>query len=185
MGRRNRHRKQPAAPTSGPGEPTVAVPNEVPVPADADGEDGGVACMSEDVYSRERSLLVEIEQKSASQHDRAILTLTAGALALSITFLEKIAPKPAPSALWLIAAAWLCFIVGLCVILLSFLLSQTACRRQRELLNAAYSEQAKPRDEENRAATWTSRLNWASYGLFLLGVLFLALFSWFNIPSGG
>src|SRR5262245_8526451 len=73
--------------------------------------------LKEEVYLDERKLLVDLEQKSADQHDKAILTLAAGGLALSITFLEKIAPNPRPDTLWLIAFSWGGFITSLVAIL--------------------------------------------------------------------
>ena len=45
-----------------------------------------------EVYLEERKLLVDAEREGARTFDKAILTLAAGALALSITFLEKVVP---------------------------------------------------------------------------------------------
>lgn len=45
-----------------------------------------------DVYLEERKLLIDAEREGARTLDKAILTLAAGALALSITFLEKVVP---------------------------------------------------------------------------------------------
>lgn len=135
--------------------------------------------MSEDTYFRERTTLIEMEQKSADQHDKAILTLTAGALGLSLTFIDKIGPDPATDTLWLVGAAWLSFIVSIVVILASFLTSQSACRRQRELLDSEYSN-GHPQEEANRFADTTHYLNMAAYVCFVVGVAFLAAFSWIN-----
>jgi len=40
-------------------------------------------------YLSERRALIESEQKSSEQFDKGILTLAAGALAVSLVFLEK------------------------------------------------------------------------------------------------
>jgi hypothetical protein len=136
--------------------------------------------MSEDTYFRERTSLVEMEQKSADQHDKAILTLTAGALGLSLTFIDRIAPNPAANTLWVVGTAWIAFILSIFAILASFLTSQSACRRQRELLDSEYST-GEPPEETNNFADATRYLNVAAYSCFLLGVVFLASFSWVNL----
>jgi hypothetical protein len=138
--------------------------------------------ISEATYLKERSTLIEIEQKSADQHDKAILTVAAGGFAISITFLKEIAPTPTPSTMWLLGTAWGCFVASMLIILLSFQTSQTACRRQRDLLDSLYSD---PQSEKPTNltfwATVTIWLNVASYVLLFLAVCFLAVFSWMNL----
>jgi hypothetical protein len=165
---------------------TVTVTTELAPHAASDGHrtsDGAPANrMSEETYVRERTTLIEIEQKSADQHDKSILTLTAGALGLSITFLDKIAAKPLPDTLFLVGISWSLFIFGIVCIVASFLTSQSACRRQRELLDEEYSTGRVP-DQINRPADMTRNLNSASYLLFVAGVVSLALFSWRNLSA--
>jgi len=48
-------------------------------------------------YLEERKILIDSERETAQQFDKAILTLAAGALALSITFINQIAPEPKPN----------------------------------------------------------------------------------------
>ena len=189
MGRRSRHqnrRRKDAVPTklslsSDSGD--AMTPNVSAVRVDAN-PDAGASCeMSEETYFRERTTLIDMEQKSADQHDKAILTLTAGALGLSITFLDKIAANPLPETLFLVGLSWLLFILAIICIVASFLTSQSACRRQRELLDGEYSTGLVP-DENNRPADWTRYLNIGAYGLFVLGVICLALFSWWNLSAG-
>jgi hypothetical protein len=139
--------------------------------------------MSEETYFRERTTLIDMEQKSADQHDKAILTLTAGALGLSITFLDKIAANPLPETLFLVGLSWSLFILAIMCIVLSFLTSQSACRHQRELIDVEYSTGNIP-DDNNLPANLTWYLNLGSYVLFVAGVIFLALFSWLNLPTG-
>ena len=64
-------------------------------------------------YLDERRLLIEAEQKGAQQFDKAILTLTAGALAISLTFIKNIAPHPKAWTIIFLALAWFTFIVSL------------------------------------------------------------------------
>ncbi len=159
---------------------------QVDAPAESQSADSVAPSLKEEVYLDERKLLVDLEQKSADQHDKAMLTLAAGGLALSITFLEKIAPNPLPDTLWLIACSWGGFITSLFAILASFQTSQWACCRQRDILDQKLmGSSGQQCDERNRWARWTHWLNVTSYACFLAAVVFLACFSWRNIPTGG
>jgi len=154
---------------------------ESPSP-DAGVDEDSATGMSEDTYLQERSTLIEIEQKSADQHDKAILTISMGGLAVSVTFLKDIAPHPLPGTLWSIGVSWFFFVASMLTILASFLTSQIACRRQRDLLDELY--QHGTRGAERKADWWASlthRLNVVSYILVFLAVGFLAFFSWLNL----
>src|SRR5215211_1686322 len=55
----------------------------------------------------ERTRLIESKTDQAKSYDQAILTFSAGAIALSLTFVEKIAPTPVtPSLLYI---SWMAF----------------------------------------------------------------------------
>lgn len=181
MGRRKRNRNRQQAPKIGVmAETPEAAAEKVP------GEPLDASCrgMAEETYFRERTILIEMEQKSSDQHDKAILTLTAGALGLSITFLDKIAADPQPDTLWLIGWSWLCFVFSIIGIVGSFLTSQAACRRQRDLLDSEFRT-GEVGDQTNIPAKWTNRLNIAAYTLLVIGIGFLATFSWQNLPHKG
>lgn len=136
-----------------------------------------------DVYYRERTAFIEMEHKSSEQHDKAILTLAAGALALSLTFVEKIAPHPKTATVGLIAASWAAFILSIITILASFLTSQIACRKQCESLDNLFAGKgAGP--QLTKWAVVTERLNLGSYLSFVAGLIALAVFGFFNLPSG-
>ena len=72
-----------------------------------------VAGLSEEVYLQERSTLINLEQKNAEQHDKAVLAISMGGLALSITFLKEIAPHPLPESLVWVKIAWSMFVASL------------------------------------------------------------------------
>lgn len=140
--------------------------------------------MDEPTYVRERALLVEMEQKSADQHDKAILTVASGGLALSITFLKDIAPHPLPETWKYLGASWACFVVGILAILLSFQTSQSACRKQRDFLDDFYQKGSFSETEKNWWSSWTNWLNWTSYALVFFAVVFFTFFSWLNLGKG-
>ena len=139
------------------------------------------------IYLDERKSLVQSNENSSAQFDKAILTLAAGAIALSITFIDKIAPTPQKSTLIFIAISWLSFIISLLSTLISFLTSQKACYKQIQIiehefdLNNSHAENSKDKKTHNIFSVWTDRLNVISITSFIIGVVFLAIFSISNI----
>ena len=78
-------------------------------------------------------------QSQANQFDKAILTLAAGALALSLTFIKEIAPTPDELTIRLLAISWGCYIVSIFLTLSSFHTSVCAHRRFDTILKGAGS----------------------------------------------
>lgn len=135
-------------------------------------------------YLAERKILIDAERDTAHQFDKAILTLAAGALALSITFINQIAPQPKPNSIYFLITAWSFFGLSILSTLISFLTSQIACRQMREVLDQ--QQVTKNKDyKEPSAKTWTNVLNYFSIGSFILGVIFLVIFSSVNLFQGG
>ncbi len=134
-------------------------------------------------YITERKSLVEAELEQSRLFDKAILTLAAGALGLSITFIRQIAPTPDPNTIWMLIFAWGAFSGSVLATLTSFLTSQFACRRQREILDAQQSDRAA--GSRNGFGIATTILNILSAILFVIGVVFMVVFSINNFNSPG
>ena len=138
------------------------------------------------VYLEERKQSIDAERETAQQFDKAILTLAAGALALSITFINQIAPHPKSQSIYFLIAAWVLFCLSLLSTLISFLTSQVACRRQREILDQdILDKKRRPQMHKNSAAILTDILNYLSIAFFIFGIIFLVIFSAINLPKGG
>jgi len=137
-----------------------------------------------EVYFEERKQLIDAEREGARSFDKAILTLAAGAFGLSIAFIEKIVPSPRAGSAEILVSAWALFGLSLLLTLVSFLTSQKACARQREILEENYfgqSRSAKQMTLRNIWATCTNVLNIFSIGAFILGVVLLAVFGAINV----
>lgn len=139
-------------------------------------------------YLDERRHLIESDRSAAEQFDKALLTLSAGALGLSITFINQIAPNPEAETLWLVIVAWILFCCSVLSTLLSKLLAQSAYKRQvgideRYLLGEAKQEAQPP--ESNRLAIAVTLSNFFSLTLFIGGVAFLILFTSANLSATG
>ncbi len=92
--------------------------------------------MSRAEYLEERDTLIEGERNASESFDKAMLTLSGGVFALSITFVKEIAPQPIGTG-WLLSA-WIGFAISLLATLISFLSSQEAWRMQRTILGRLY-----------------------------------------------
>lgn len=133
-----------------------------------------------DIYFDERRALTNAINNTDQQFDKAILTLSAGALALSLTFVEKISPTPFPYTKWLLILSWCIFTISMVTTLISFITSKLACERQIEIIEDIYKN--KPDiDINNKYTLITKYLNYASLTLFMIGVILLVLFSSINI----
>lgn len=67
---------------------------------------------------------------ASRDYDQAILTLAAGTLALSVTFLHDITPTPIASTRILVVGAWGSLGAALIAIVVSFVISQWILRRR-------------------------------------------------------
>lgn len=145
----------------------------------------------------ERNRLIETRTDQSKTYDQTILTFSAGAIALSITFVEKIAPSPA--APMLLYVAWSFFGLAVLSVVLSFLASQRAFQLEIDAVttrwNAAVeaekstSAEATATDapkptvrKANRFTTFTRYLNYTSGGMFVMGIVFFVLFGIWNWP---
>ena len=135
------------------------------------------------LYLEERKELIHAEQLMYKSFDRAILTLSAGALGISITFINQIAPYPTRDTKWLIISAWMFFSLSVLSTLISFLTSQVACRKQIEICEEVLLHGRSDDDSKsNKFATLTKWLNYTSIFFFLIGIITLASFCFKNLP---
>lgn len=129
-------------------------------------------------YLDERQSLAAQESDVSGRFDKAVLTLSGGALCFSMAFMNNAGEHQAY--VGLLAGGWIMLALAICTMLVSLLVSQSAFRRQREILDDLY-EDGRPLDEKNTPALNTDRLNRGAIGLFLIGILFLSLFILFNM----
>ncbi len=133
-------------------------------------------------YLDHRSELNKGELEVSGRYDQWILTLSGGALGISIAFIEKVAPSPAAWTLAFIGIAWLVLISAIVCALVSLLTSQSAYRRERDILDDELGVKDPP-EKKNAPAKATHALNVWAMALFAVGVVFLCLFSVFNLPT--
>jgi hypothetical protein len=133
-------------------------------------------------YLNERKLLIQAKLEEAKLFDKSILTLSAGAFGLSLTFYEKIVPDIKCGTELLLICAWIGFGMSMITILISIFTSRLACLRQIEILESTYLHTKKGDDShKNYPAILTNILNITSMVVFIVGVIFLAVFSIVNL----
>jgi Na+/proline symporter len=129
--------------------------------------------------ARHREHLVNARHSASRDYDKALMTLSAGALGVSITFVHSVAPHPKQVAL--LGWAWGLFAFSLACVVLSLLLSQYE-------LNAAVSQiDAQPQSAgtalAKQAISTTAVCNWFAGAAFLLGVVMLSWFALINLKA--
>lgn len=123
----------------------------------------------------ERNRLIASHKDASGAFDRALMTLSAGSLGLSIAFVNDIAEEP--TSVWVLQTSWICMGLALLFIVASFAVSVEVHRRLIDGL-----DKNRPCEEEPRWArqgvTW---LNGVSAGAFLIGAGFLVYFAFVNV----
>ena len=113
----------------------------------------------EEIAAEYRRMLIDLEQKSIESFDKTVLTLSGGALGLSMTFLKNIVgPANEAQILWL-TIAWGCWAFSLVLTLSSFWLSARAMRKAVRQLDNWKLGQERP------GGSW----DWATENFTLLG----------------
>ena len=121
-----------------------------------------------------------IEQKAAHRFDQAMLTLSGGALFLSVAYGKQAFPNPGKCSLILLVIAWLGFAAALCLMVTSYLATVRDCRYQRELAERDYNR-ARPQVDVPNWGHAIDPLNLGAWIGFLVGVVFFVLYGIANL----
>ncbi len=134
------------------------------------------------LYVEELKRLTEGAADASRSLDRTLITLSSGALGLSITFVRFLAPTP--HHIWVLAGAWICFGATLILMLISFLMSRKAFEKAVKSLNLVYEKQdSEARKINHWQSKWIDRFNLLSTISFIIGAIMLASFTWINLPT--
>ena len=133
-------------------------------------------------YLKERKLLIEAQQQSYQQFDKAILTLSSGGLGVSIIFLRDILPLEQITNYCFLIGSWILFTISITCTLISFLTSQYACDDQLKLIDAYFlKKDLDVSTKKNRFAQITEGLNISAAVFFILAVISTTMFVSINI----
>jgi hypothetical protein len=145
---------------------------------------------SDQAYLDERKLLLEGEEAYASRFDKWLITLSGGALALSLAFLKDFVPSNGLRAECCLFFAWVLFTLVIVVTLGCTLLCQRAREKYREALDKAYENggcewqlRARNAQGERCEPKLVAYLNRLNIVLFPVGLVFLAVFAVSNVAT--
>ena len=121
--------------------------------------------------------------------------MSGGALPLSLTFLEKIAPEPAVNTLFLLGLSWFAFIVAVGTCFCAIYFSREAIYRRLEIDQEIYEHFIKTTTENNMEGDMLPQgknchiktleiLNRISITSLIVGILLMCSFALANIHSG-
>lgn len=120
--------------------------------------------LDKETYEKLKATLDVIEADAMKSFDQYLLGLSTGSLALSVTFVEKIAPKPMHWTFFLLGMSWLFLSSAMIGTLLSFLFTQEVARHHRRRLKRHLDP---PRYE--RFSRWKGRRRIRAYVAKMVG----------------
>ena len=139
-----------------------------------------------------RQNLDELGFKTSERYDQWVITLAGGALAISLTFLEKIAPEPAHETLFLLGLSWFAYVVAVLAGFCAIYYSRKAIQRALDIADECYrifstsSSEGKPEGDtppefNNRPSEIVGCLNKASLSCLVAGTVLMCAFALVNL----
>lgn len=134
------------------------------------------------VYLDTRNSYIECKNISLTSLDKYILTLSAGAFGLSLTFINEIVPEIGESTIIFLKLAWFIFLTSILSTLFSFLSSKCAFDIEIRKLDDYYAN-GKSDIKRNIPSIITRILNVLSIISFCTGAFMLAIFVLSNLQK--
>ncbi len=126
-----------------------------------------------------RNGLIAAEQKSQDDYDKTIVSLSGGALGISLVFIKDIVGSTEPVLVWAVVTAWALWATSITSVVVSYFLSRIALRKT--ILQADKGDFSE--GVGGCAAIATQFFNAISGVLFIVGIVFLIIFTANNIRS--
>jgi len=127
-----------------------------------------------------RKVLVAADQKGQEEFDKAVLSLSGGALGVSLVFLKDVIGSDPIQYPYLMMLAWACWAFSTLAVLSSYHMSNLTVR---EGIAQIDRDEAYSGPIGGRYAAWTQRLNMVGAGLFFAGVLLITVFASINLSN--
>lgn len=151
--------------------------SDEPIDGFEDGSAGGPPAAN-DATERYIMQLSSLELESQRSYDKAILTLSGGALGVTISFLKNVLRNSTPTAMVFLFAAWVCWGLSLASVLYSFYSSNLALRKAISQADRGTISEQQPGGAYD---VTTAILNGASGILFLAGIFLFVYFAYANM----
>ena len=125
-----------------------------------------------------RKTLIELEQKIGGGYDKTLITLSGGALAVTITFIKDIVGLSYIEATGLALTAWVAWAISLTCVLSAFYFGTTAYRYAIEKLDEGNLD---PKNPGGCFSTITIYLNAIGGLAFIVGMISFVCFAYKNL----
>lgn len=129
--------------------------------------------------TNQADIIQNLITKSEDDFEKKVTYISAGALLLSLTFIEKIIQLENSLGKYFLIGSWIFLILSLLVNLVSHLISKIQLRKtQQEIYDDLPYEKQKLNYRVRLIIT--ESLNWASVVLLILGIAFILIFASIN-----
>jgi hypothetical protein len=146
--------------------------------SDSDGLEFDVAALLD-----HRKRLDELRVNQLTSYDKAVLTLSTGAIALSLLLLQWVSSRHAPEDIYLIAASWVALLVAILANLFSYQTSYEDVTREIAKLDQDILAGRAISEDGNLFRSLTVFLNRLSLGSFAIGSALLFWFAYVNAAN--
>jgi hypothetical protein len=150
--------------------------------------------LRQELYANARTELLERQFSNSEAYDKAILSLSSGFLALSLTFIKDIVPRAQLAHTWLLYLSWGTLAAAVIATVVSFRVSNGAIEAQLARAHRYYIERDEDAFKTTPIAKLVEGLNIFSGVAFIGGVVLTAIFVTLNFiganpvsnkPQGG
>lgn len=127
-----------------------------------------------------RNKFDDSRDKSEDNFEKSLTYISAGALGLSLTFIEKIVPIESSLHIWTLILAWIFLGLTLFLNLVSHLISSYYSRKSQDELDNGDENINDKIDKRNRKMTI---INWTTVIFLMLGISFIIFFTSINYSN--
>lgn len=142
------------------------------------------------VYAEQRKILLDAEQAQGASFDKWILTLSGGAIAISLTLVKDLIGTRQPCHPWLLGVSWMAMGVAVASELVSIYGSQRSHERYKDLLDETFIQdpdnfldEVRKKQDRERWPRAIGALNISSVIAFVIGLITLCTFAALNLSS--
>jgi hypothetical protein len=147
--------------------------------------------MQYEAYKVARSEAEKFALEIGGRYERMLTLIAGGALIVSVTFIEKLAPSPVPWSKWIALLAWALLAGSILSSLVAIAASQQGQQRKIENMDLEINQRLYPDNEEYKGKDATSnpyvakvvKANASSLYAAILGLICLVLFVFVNFPA--
>jgi len=135
--------------------------------------------MGDENTKPESEAIQEIISKSEDEFEKKISYIGAGALLLSLTFLEKIINLESSHYVWILVLGWLSLTSTLLINLISHMISKIHLRKSQAEIEKKIDYEQRKQNHKIRVKK-IEAINWFSVGTLIFGIICIILFSSLN-----